>query len=212
MAYLFDPTYWNGTIFRLDGDAWEMTGEWLEHLQQNKPIPASCFPKTLLFDGASAALPDMFHTERDIIVFSERARAVMEHWAPGQVEFIPVAVQAPPGIADRLEFAGAYYFINVLGRAQRLQWLEMPVQELAPDDDGTVSLRLMPDFDHWKLRDRAVGEPMIWRDEPWIVGKKRYAGHARIFIEDVLWRELARISHTCANIGNGAWSFFDSLT
>ena len=64
-------------------------------------------------------------------MFSERAREVMEHWAPGQVEFIPVACHAAPAIAAKLSFANAYYFTNVLGRAQRLQWLQMPIRRVS---------------------------------------------------------------------------------
>jgi hypothetical protein len=114
----------------------------------------------------------MFHTARGIIVFSERARVVMEKWAPGQVEFIPVACHAGPKIAERLNFDSAYYFINVLGRAQRLQWLETPTQTLPPEDDGTATVILLPAMRNWKLRERAAGEPMIWRDTPWIVGQE----------------------------------------
>jgi len=54
-------------------------------------IPASYFPKALTFVAASSQLPDMFHMSRGFFVFSERARVVMEDWAPGQLEFIPVA-------------------------------------------------------------------------------------------------------------------------
>jgi hypothetical protein len=189
MVYKFDPMYWNGTTFSLD-ETWEMASGWMDYRGQNMPIPASFFPKSLTFDRASAPLPDMFHTARGIIVFSERARVVMEKWAPGQVEFIPVACHAEPKIAERLNFDSAYYFINVLGRAQRLQWLETPTQTLPPEDDGTATVILLPAMRNWKLRERAAGEPMIWRDTPWIVGKKRYSGHCNIFVEDVLWREL----------------------
>jgi hypothetical protein len=189
MVYKFDPMYWNGTIFSLD-ETWEMGSGWMEYEGKNQPIPASYFPKSLTFDGARGTLPDIFHTARDIIVFSERARAVMEDWAPGQVEFIPVACHAEPKIAARLQFDNAYYFINVLGRAQRLQWLETPTRTLPPREDGTATVMLLHDFHNWKLRERAAGEPMIWRDTPWIVGKKRYSGHSNIFVEDVLRREL----------------------
>jgi hypothetical protein len=34
-----------------------------------------------------------------------------------------------------LGFDSAYYFINVLGRAQRLQWLEVPTDKWPPQDD-----------------------------------------------------------------------------
>jgi hypothetical protein len=190
MVYKLDPTYWNGTIFHLDEETWKMSGEWDEYEANNQPIPASCFPKSLTFDGASAALPDMFHTARNLIMFSEPARVVLERWAPGQVEFIPVAVQAVPDIAARLEFDSAYYFINVLGRAQRLEWLELPAHKCRTREDGTELYGLLPDFHNWKLRERAAGEPLIWRDAPWRVGNKDYRGHNVMFVEDVLWREL----------------------
>lgn len=98
MVYKFDPKYFNGAIFGLD-KTWDMAKGRMEYVPQDLPIPASYFPKSLTFDRASAALPDIFHTARDIIVFSERAGAVMEHWGPGQVEFIHVACNAKPKIA-----------------------------------------------------------------------------------------------------------------
>jgi hypothetical protein len=45
----------------------------------------------------------MFHTSRGIFIFSERARLVMEHWVPGQVEFIPVACRADRKIRRHAE-------------------------------------------------------------------------------------------------------------
>jgi hypothetical protein len=120
MASKFDPQYFNGTVFDLDNTSRIAEG-WMEFIPQSLPIPASCFPKSLTFDKARAALPDMFHTTGGILVFSERARKVMEHWAPGQVEFIPVACHVKPKVAATLDFDCAYYFVNVLGRAQRLQ-------------------------------------------------------------------------------------------
>jgi hypothetical protein len=190
MVYKFDPIYFNGTIFHLDEETWEMSGDWTEYESRNEPIPASCFPQTLTFDGARGALPDMFHTTRDLLMFSERARLLMEQRAPGQVEFIPVDVNAPPKIAARLEFADAYYFINILGRAQRLQWLEMPTEHLHSLGSGMERFGLLSDFSAWKLRERAAGEPLIWHDEPWTVGNRRYTGRSNVFVEDSLWREL----------------------
>jgi hypothetical protein len=189
MVYKFDPTYWNGTIFQLD-KTWGMTKGWMQYVRQNRPIPASYFPKSLTFGAASAALPDIFHTARDIIVFSERAREVMEQWAPGQVEFIPVVCHAEPRIAARLNFASAYYFTNVLGRAQRLLWLDMPTFKFPPQDNGTDLSGLPQDFSLWQLRERTAAEPLIWRDVPWRDGNKEYRGHNEVLVDDVLWREL----------------------
>jgi hypothetical protein len=123
-------------------------------------------------------------------VFSEPAGVFMEQRAPGQVEFIPVAVQAPPRIAARLKFASAYYFINVLGRAQRLQWLDMPTQTLGTREDGTELFGMLPQSYRWRLRERAAGEPLIWHDTPWRFGNREYRGHNIVFVEDALWREL----------------------
>ena len=190
MVFKFDPTYWNGTIFLLDDDTWNMSPGWMEYRPKNEPIPASYFPKSVTFEAAADALPDMFHTARDLIVFSERARLVIEDWAPGQVEFIPVDFRAAPKIAARLKFDCAYYFINVLGRAQRLEWREMPARHFYTREDGVELFGSFPDFNTWKLRERSAGEPLIWHDTPWVVGNKRYVGHTDIFVEDVLWREL----------------------
>lgn len=190
MVYKFDPMYWNGTIFHLDEATWKMSGDWDEYRPRNLPIPASCFPKTLHFDRARAPLPDMFHTSRDMIVFSDRARIVMEHWAAGEVEFIAVACRADPAIAAKLKFASAYFFINVLGRAQRLRWLEMPTENYARQPDGTELFGMLQNYRTWVLRERAAGEPMIWRDAPWRDGNKEYRGHNEVLIEDALWREL----------------------
>jgi hypothetical protein len=189
MVYKFDPKYFDGTIFRLD-DTWDMARGWMEFIRQNLSIPASYFPKSFTLEAASATLPDMFHTSRNLIVFSERARVVMEHWAPGQVEFIPVGCRAEPKIAATLNLASAYYFINVLGRAQRLQWLEMPTDKFPPQDDGIERFGLLQDFSGWELRERGPGEPLIWRDTWWRDENREYRGHNEVLIEDVLWREL----------------------
>jgi hypothetical protein len=228
MVYSFDPKYWNGTIFLFK--EWRMAGDTLELKRNNQPIPASLFPKSLTIERAGAALPDLFHTYRGRIVVSERARVVIEQLAPGQVEFIPVALtaapttwlnpligayysikdlsrtvratfgarlpfypidlEAVPRITLRLNLASAYYFINVLGRAQRLLWLEMPTQEYPTREDGTVPHSALHDRATWKLRWRTPGEPLIWHDTRWQVENRDYSHHTEIFVEDVLWQEL----------------------
>jgi hypothetical protein len=189
MVYKFDPIDFNGTIFNLDETS-VMARGWTQFVTQNRSIPASYFPQTLTFDAASSKLPDMFHMSRGIFIFSERARAVMEHWAPGQVEFIPVASHAKSKIANLLNFDSAYYFINILGRAQRLQWRDMSAQNYPPREDGTQLFGLLPDFHRWRLRERSREEPLIWHDTPWRDGNKEYLGQDVALIEDVLWQEL----------------------
>jgi hypothetical protein len=48
---------------------------------------------------------------------------------------------------------------------------------------------MLHDRRHWKLRWRAVGEPLIWRDTPWQRENRRYIRHTEVFVEDVLWQE-----------------------
>jgi len=189
MVYKFDPINFNGTIFHLEGPSGMAMG-WMKFIAESQPVPASYFPKVLTFDAASARLPDMFHTSRGIFIFSERARLVMEHWAPGQVEFIPVTCRAERKIAATLNFDKAYYFINVLGRAQRLQWREMSTQKYPPREDGTELFGLLPDLHKWKLPERSADEPLIWHDTPWRDGNREFLGQDEVLVEDVLWREL----------------------
>jgi hypothetical protein len=84
-----------GTIFQFD-DTWGIAKGWMEYKIKNQPIPESYFPKSLKIDRASGTLPDLFHANRGIIVVSERARAVLDRLAPGEVEFVSVTVQAAP--------------------------------------------------------------------------------------------------------------------
>ncbi len=136
-----------------------------EYDRANKPIPASYFPKSLTVDNATKKLPDMFHANRGIIVFSERARSFMEEQAPGQVEFIPVAIHATtPKIERRLQLANAYYFSNVLGRARRFQWLEMPTHPFPTSECGIQRFGKNNDYRHWNLRPRKPDDPLIWHE------------------------------------------------
>jgi hypothetical protein len=78
----------------------------------------------------------------------------------------------------------------VLGRAQRLHWRDMPVDESPPQGSGVELLGLIHDFHKWQLRERAPGEPLIWHDTWWRDGSREYRGHNEVLIEDVLWQEL----------------------
>ncbi len=153
MVYLLDPVDWDGTSFLLAGYHGNSAKAPLYHREQADPC--AFVSKSLTIADAMQQLPDIFHTSRGTIVFSERARAVIEELAPGQVEFIPVTINAAPELAERLNLASAYYFINVLGRAQRLQWPEIPTQISKPKENGTQVAILLPDRRNWKLRERA---------------------------------------------------------
>lgn len=135
-------------------------------------------------------VPDIFRASSRIIVFSERARALMERWAPGQVEFVRVEIQVDRDTALQSNLASAYYYINVLGRAQRLQWPETPTRPFQIGEDGIERFVMTDDYSQWRFRQRAPGEPLIWRESWWHLDGKEYRGHFEILIEGVLWQEL----------------------
>ncbi|MGJ4932035.1 hypothetical protein ACQR1I_32935 [Bradyrhizobium sp. HKCCYLS2038] len=57
-------------------------------------------------------------------------------------------------------------------------------------EDGAQIICLVNDFREWKLRGRAPGEPLIWRDTAWRDGAKEYRGWTSVLVEDELWQEL----------------------
>lgn len=230
MVYKFDPKWFNGTIFEFD-DIAHMASGWMEFEYKNQPIPASYFPKSLVIARAKVPLPDLFHASRDLIIVSERARAIFEKRAPGGLEFIPVDISKTPtswlnpffdayysmqefgrtvkatfapdqvpfdpvGLEPRrritlwLNLASGYYFINVLARAQRLLWLQMPTQPFGWQEDGVECYGLLQDYEKWKLCERAPGDPLIWHESWWRDGNCEYRGHNEVLIDDELWREL----------------------
>jgi hypothetical protein len=127
---------------------------------------------------------DAYYSMKDL------GRPVAAQFVRGQVDFLPVGLEAKPRITLRLNLASAYYFINVLGRAQRMLWLQMPTHQFQPHEDGIERFGLLQDFHKWKLCDRAVGEPLIWRETWWRDGNREYRGHNEVLVDDVLWREL----------------------
>ncbi|KJC33572.1 hypothetical protein UP09_34375 [Bradyrhizobium sp. LTSP885] len=230
MVYKFDPRWFNGTIFQFN-DASRMSKGWMEYERRCQPIPPSYFPGSLIVERAKAPLPDLFHTSRGLFVVSERARAIFEKLAPGEVEFIPVEIrkastgwrnpfvdayysvkdlgrpvaaqfvrgqpdfllvcdEPKPRITLRLNLASAYYFINVLGRAQRMLWLQTPSSQFGPQEDEVERFGLTQDFHKWRLCERSGGEPLIWRETWWRDGNKEYRGHNEVLVDDILWRAL----------------------
>jgi hypothetical protein len=86
-----------------------------------KPIPAH-LAQTPMEIGGDRLMPDFFRTQRTYFFVSSRFRSVMERYAPGQVEYIEVKLTMP---AEK-QPADAYYFINVLGRSQLMNWKLTP--------------------------------------------------------------------------------------
>jgi hypothetical protein len=190
MVYMLDPGNSNGGCFLFD-DLDEMIRGFSQPWGANLPIPASYFPRSMTVVKATRPMPDIFHWSRGLIVYSERARALLDTLAPGQVEFIPVVIQAKtPKLAERLKLDTAYYFSNVLGRAQRVQWLETPVTPLPPTGDGIERFYAQSNYRKWAIRPRLPEEPVIWTESWWRVDNREYRKNVTVFLEDELWQAL----------------------
>jgi hypothetical protein len=120
----------------------------------------------------------------------EFGRTVKATFAPDQVPFYPVGLEPRRRITLRLNLASAYYFINVLGRAQRMLWRETPSRPFGPQEDGVERFGLTQNFHQWRLCDRSAGEPLIWREDWWRDGNKEYRGHNEVLVDAILWRAL----------------------
>ncbi len=188
MVYIFDPPLGNSP--GLISPLWYGLDDFNAYYRANRPIPAANFPQPLIVDEPVQDVPDIFRPSSRVIVFSERARTFMEKRALGQVEFIPVEIQIERDVALRSNLASAYYYLNILGRAQRFQWLEMPTRPFQIGEDGIERHVMIDDYSQWKLRQRAPGEPLIWRESWWRFNDKEYRGHFEILIEDALWQQL----------------------
>jgi hypothetical protein len=187
-VYIFDPKFaTNPLFFGLAGGRFD---DFTEFYRANKPIPADYFPGPLIVDEPLQDPPDIFRASSRVIVFSERARAFMERMAPGQVEFIPAKIQVDPETALQSNLDSAYYYANVLGRAQRFEWPEMPTRPLPFSEDGIQRFGLVADYSQWKLRQRTSGDPLIWRESWWWFNNREYRGHLEVLIEDILWHEI----------------------
>lgn len=120
----------------------------------------------------------------------EFGRSVKATFVPDRVPFYPVGLESMPRITLRLNRARGYYFINVLARAQRLLWLQMPTRPFSRQEGGVQRYGLLHDYGKWKFCERSLGDPLIWRESWWRNGDSKYIGHNEVLIEDELWREL----------------------
>jgi hypothetical protein len=134
--------------------------------------------------GPLNPLTDAYYSMKDL------GRPIASQFIRGQVDFLPVGLEPKPRITTRLNLASAYYFINILGRAQRMLWLQTPTRNYGPREDGTEVIGLTQNFHTWKLCGRAADEPLIWSETWWRDGNREYRANGEVLVEDKLWQEL----------------------
>ena len=91
--------------------------------RQFKPVTPEKLPRIVVV-GGDRPMPDFFSLAANHYYVSNRFREVVDKFAHGALEFIEV----PFTISANKNPAGAYYFTNVLGRAQLIDWDLSPKQ------------------------------------------------------------------------------------
>jgi hypothetical protein len=137
-----------------------------------KPVPPDLVRQTVDV-GGNRPMPDFFFLQANHYYVSSRFRAVLEKYASGAVEYIDL----PFNIPANKDPADAYYFINVLGRAQLIDW------------ESTPKRCRRGRYFHWE------GPPDRW------VMRAPVPNHVAI------WHETHRINEDAAYFGSGTHVF-----
>ena len=148
---------------------------------QQSDIPADSVLK------ARFELPDICSPTRGFRFVSDRGQAALEELAPGCVAFFPLNLKAP----EHMLTAKAYCFIDVLPRAQLIDWdLTPTVPRIARASDGRESRSIQVRITDPSITFKPVTPetPKIWReatvDRPNV---QFFLNKADVFMRDELW-------------------------
>jgi hypothetical protein len=127
-------------------------------------------------DGVPQVMPDFYQLRNCEYIVSSFAREILEAYAPGCIEYIEVKVDTP---SDFIR-APAYYYINVLPRAQLVDWTHF-VSSVPP-----IRGKIFP------FKPFGSNDPLIWhemnigdvKEQPIRVGQKA------ILVRGRLWNVL----------------------
>ena len=152
------------------------------------PLPPPGPIQLQVRDG-SAPLPDLFEPRAHFNIASERFKAVIEANAPGCAIFYPADVEAPP----KLRPAPRYYYFQVIGRAQRVDWLNEGgrsnvLYPRTPCGKKIYQSRMRyPSA--WKPRNKL--HPHLWCEVDLETSDSYFTTiGTKIFISDELWKRL----------------------
>jgi hypothetical protein len=136
------------------------------------------------------ALPDICRPTFGFLLVSDRCRAVLEELAPGCIAFFPLNLKAP----EHMLTAKAYFFYDVLPRAQLIDWDQTPTGPRivrAPDGRESRSIQGRITDPSTKFRPVTSETPQIWRetdvDRPAV---HFFSDKASVFLRDELWEAL----------------------
>ena len=156
---------------------------------QGIPLQQSDVPAEPKLDGPFE-LPDIAYPTNGFLFVSDRGRAALEELAPGCVAFFPLNLTA----SEHMRPAKAYFFIDVLPRAQLIDWDQSPtVPRIVRAPDGRESRSIKGGITNPSIKFKAVTPetPKIWReadlDRPTV---QFIFNKEHIFLRDELWGAL----------------------
>jgi hypothetical protein len=183
MVYLLEPTRY------IWGRAPYVSQELLDKIVEGVPLRQSDIPAESVAKG-QFALPDICDPSDAFAFVSDRGRAALEELAPGCVAFFPLNMKAPKHMLT----ADAYFFYDVLPRAQLIDWDLTPSGPRlvrAPDGRESRSIRGRITEPSTKLKPVTPEIPPIWReadlDRPTV---HFFFNKQHVFLRDELWEAL----------------------
>jgi hypothetical protein len=136
--------------------------ELVEKQIQGLPLQSSDIPAEPQLAGPFD-VPDICIPTDGFLFVSDRGRAALEELAPGCVAFFPIDLKAP----ERMRPAKAYFFIEVLPRAQCIDWdRSETVRRIVRAPDGRESRAIRGSIWNRSTKVKAVSPdmPKIWRE------------------------------------------------
>jgi len=134
--------------------------------------------------GGDRPMPDFFLLGADHYYVSSRFRAVLERYARGAVEYIEVKANIPANKKP----ADAYYFINVLGRGQLIDWEASNKRGPRRGSDKNKRFFVLPwPPDLWVMKAPPPGNPAIWHEVDRAIDDLVYLGSGtHVFVSNAL--------------------------
>lgn len=183
---------WLATADRAETPA-RVNGEaCLTVMQSARPVPKEFVPEWIRIggytkprkwpEGLPQVMPDFYAVGSGCIVSSE-VRAVLEALAPGIIEYIEITVETPRG----MQRATAYYYINVLPKAQMLDWSKADSWKWY---EGQVAQTLSENSRRVVFKPMTVADPLMWHEMS--LDENRQSRQEMVLVRGKVWNELIK--------------------
>jgi hypothetical protein len=156
---------------------------------QGIPLELSDMPAEKVLDG-SFELPEICRAGDGFMFVSDRGRAALEDAAPGCIAFFPLKIKVP----TRMRPAAAYFFPDVLLRAQLIDWDRSPTVPRivrAPDGRESRALQVTLTDPLVKLKAVSADTQPIWREADLDLPHVQFfESKKNVFLRDDVWEAL----------------------